>query len=89
MTQLEVALALLSMRALIGPRTSLSEGEKRSGTPEDTVLCLHKRIEEFIYISPYFPTRGVRGFTRSGRTSHHCQPLYTNQHDQTAEDPAT
>ncbi|KAI5102175.1 formin-like isoform X2, partial [Silurus meridionalis] len=54
-----------------------------------TVLCLHKRIEEFIYVSPYFPTRGVRGFTRSGRTSHHCQPLYTNQHDQTAEDPAT
>ncbi|XP_034164195.1 formin-1 isoform X2 [Pangasianodon hypophthalmus] len=53
-----------------------------------TVLCLHKRIEEFIYISPYFPTRGVRGFTRSGRTSHHCQPLYTNQHDQKAEDPA-
>lgn len=53
-----------------------------------TVLCLHKQIEEFIYISPYFPTRGVRGFTRSGRTSHHCQPLYTNQHDLKAEDPA-
>lgn len=53
-----------------------------------TVLCLHKRIEEFIYISPYFPARGVRGFTRSGRTSHHCQPLYANQHDQKAEDPA-
>ncbi|XP_058254382.1 formin-1-like isoform X1 [Hemibagrus wyckioides] len=54
-----------------------------------TVLCLHKRIEEFIYISPYFPTRGVRGFTRSGHTSHHCQSLYTNQHDQKAEDSAT
>lgn len=54
-----------------------------------TLLCLHKRIEEIIYISPYFPTRGVRGFTRSSRTSQHCQPVYTNQHDQKAEDPAT
>ncbi|KAM9466414.1 uncharacterized protein Hap1MRO34_015515 [Clarias gariepinus] len=51
-----------------------------------TVLCLHKRIEEFIYISPYLPTRGVRGFTRRGRTSHHCQSLYTNQNDHKAED---
>lgn len=54
-----------------------------------TVLCLHKRIEEFIYISPYFPARGVRGFTRSGRTSYHCQSLHTNQHDPKTEDPAT
>ncbi|XP_060734888.1 uncharacterized protein LOC132851925 [Tachysurus vachellii] len=53
-----------------------------------TVLCLHKRIEEVIYISPYFPNRGVRGFTRSGHTSHHCQSLFTNQHDQKAEDHA-
>lgn len=54
-----------------------------------TVLFLHKRIEEFIYISPYFPTKGVRGFARSGRTSYHCLPVYTNQHEQKAEDPAT
>lgn len=53
-----------------------------------TVLFLHKRIEEFIYISPYLPTRGVHSFARSGHTSHHCQPLYTNQHEQKAEDPA-
>ncbi|KAF5900097.1 formin-1 isoform X1 [Clarias magur] len=53
-----------------------------------TVLCLHKRIEEFIYISPYLPTRGVRGFSRRGCTSHHCHPLYTNQNDQKAEDSA-
>ncbi|KAF4083866.1 hypothetical protein AMELA_G00122260 [Ameiurus melas] len=31
---------------------------------------------------------GVRGFTRIGRTSHHFQPLYTNEHDQKTEDPA-
>lgn len=54
-----------------------------------TVLCLHKQIEEFIYISPYFPTRGVQSFTRSGRTSYYYHPLYTNQHDQKTEDSAT
>lgn len=53
------------------------------------MLCLHKRIEEFIYISPYLPARGVRSFTRSGRTSYHCQPLHTNQHVLNTEDPAT
>ncbi|TSO67487.1 Formin [Bagarius yarrelli] len=54
-----------------------------------TVLYLHKRIEEFIYISPYFPTRGARGFTRSRYKSHHSQPLYSNQHVQKEDIPAT
>ncbi|XP_072545895.1 formin-1-like isoform X2 [Salminus brasiliensis] len=51
-----------------------------------TVLCLHKPIQEFSYISLYFPAGRVRGFTYGSRTPRDRQPLLTNQQED--EDPA-
>ncbi|KAI4902054.1 hypothetical protein NFI96_033103 [Prochilodus magdalenae] len=53
-----------------------------------TVVCLHKPIQEFSYISLYFPTGRIRGFTYGSRAPRDCQPLYANQHDHRDEDPA-
>lgn len=67
MTQLEVALVQLSIRALIGPRISPSEGEQ-SCPPKGTGECRHgfsarEKEEEEITIMPEKPVSARQTLT--------------------------